>query len=743
MAAPDPKDLPKYRKDLEDIAKYTEEAFRTVADNVSQTFKDALAQGQSVSKSFGNDIKNNMNSLARIATDNIANQEKLKKGLLTQQSIQKQIETREAKILAIQNSIEASKLAGIKISKQLLEDLERSKDLNEIYIGQLKQQQKLVKDTEDSVNKQLGIFPKLLGGLDAAMKKLGLPNFGFDDALKKTQAMGQAAKANGEEFNATKAYIGNIKDNLKESFSSANLLQTAFVIAAKTFLDLDDSIGTTAKQLGVSYNTAAGLSQEFNNIANSTGNIFVTTKGINESFNQINAALGTNGKINSEILVTQTELVKQAGYSVEAATAISKLSLATGKPAKEITTQFLGQAKALNLVNGTAINEKQLLEEVSKTSKAILITFADQPGALAAAAYEVKKLGLSLDQIKGIQDSLLNVESSISNEFEAEVLTGKQLNLERARYYALTNNITGLAKELGNQGITQAKFAGMNVIQQEAVAKAMGMSRDQMAEMLMNQTAINKITGVEGATAKERYNNAVKKYGVEKANAMLGDETLANQLQSASMQDRFNASIEKLKDLFVGLIEPLMPVLDMFTNILGVVGMISQAFQTIFNFFGGIGESISKMMGPLGTVGKLIKDLAYAGIIWAAYSAYASLATIPVAGVALGAVAAAGITAAGFGLLGSIKDGVIDPKKGPIVSGEFGSVQLHPNDQIVAGTNLMPNGGASRSSSGVDYERLGAHIANAVSKVQVQTNLDGVAVSRGLQAPMGQTTRKI
>jgi hypothetical protein len=72
------------------------------------------------------------------------------------------------------------------------------------------------------------------------------------------------------------------------------------------------------------------------------------------------------------LLVTQTELVKQAGYSVEAATMLSKLSLATGKPTKEITAEFLGQAKALNLTNKTAINEKQLLESISKVSKSVL-----------------------------------------------------------------------------------------------------------------------------------------------------------------------------------------------------------------------------------------------------------------------------------------------------------------------------------------------------------------------------------
>ena len=100
-----------------------------------------------------------------------------------------------------------------------------------------------------------------------------------------------------------------------------------------------------------------------------------------------------------------------------------------------------------------------------------------------------------------------------------------------------------------------------------------------------------------------------------------------------------------------------------------------------------------------------------------------------------------GTVAAAAGTYFAMKDGVIDPKKGPVVSGGFGSVQLDPNDQIVAGTNLMPKGRSS--SPGIDYEKLGTHLANAVSKVQVQTNLDGVAVSRGLQAPMGQATRKI
>ena len=47
----------------------------------------------------------------------------------------------------------------------------------------------------------------------------------------------------------------------------------------------------------------------------------------------------------------------------------------------------------------------------------------------------------------------------------------------------------------------------------------------------------------------------------------------------------------------------------------------------------------------------------------------------------------------------SIKDGEIDPKKGPVLSGDFGSVQLNPRDRamygadgsIKVGTNLLGN----------------------------------------------------
>lgn len=551
--------------------------------------------------------------------------------------------------------------------------------------------------------KQLGL-EKELGGLAGAA------------AASKAKSMGLEAKSQN-------TFLAGAKKLGPELFKSFGPLFLA-VEAFKAFLDLDKTIGDTAKQLGVSYQTATGLSAEFNNMANSSGNIFVTTKGINESFNQINGTLGTNAILSRELLVTQTELTKQAFYSVEAATTISKLSLATGKPAKEITTAFLGQVKALNIVNKTAINEKTLLESIAKISKGMLITFAAHPEKLAEAAYQAKKVGINLEEIKGIQDGLLNIESSIAAEFEAEVLTGKQLNLERARYYALTNNISGLAQELGKQGIDQAKFAGMNVIQQDAIAKAMGMSRDQMAGMLMDQTIMGKLSQVDGANAKEKYNNAVKMYGIAKANAMLGDKTLADQMASASMQDRFNASIEKLKDIFVSLIEPLMPVLDVFATIFDLVGGIMKLINPLINAFGLLVAGATDLLTVFGSGASGSRIDAAALRLHESVTSDAQLAKENVQPV----------------------QDASTTKGGPFkITNRYGETAITAaGDGVAVSPNIKTQ--SSQSSPIIDYERLGIAVAKAIAATPIQatTYFDMNEHGRRYQqSTAGQTTRKI
>ena len=567
------------------------------------------------------------------------------------------------------------------------------------------------------------------------IKQLGLQkelgNLTGSAAAKRIKSLGLEAKSQSTLLAGTKS----LGSSLSKAFGPAYIIYEL----VQAFIKLDNLAGDTAKSMGISYGEATQLNIRFNEMANSSNNIFITTQGINESYNQINAALGTNADLSEELLVTQTQLTKQAFYSAEAATQISKLSLATNKPAKEIVTSFLGQAKALNLVNNTAINEKQLIEGISKTSKGILATFAAQPDKLIEASFAAKKVGLELNEIKGIQDSLLNIESSIAAEFEAEVITGKQMNLERARYYALTNNIAGLSQELTKQGIDQAKFAGMNVLQQESVAQAMGLSRDQLGGMLLDQAALSKLT--KGDAEENRKKLALlKAQGFStQAIAELGQKEFDRQLNSASMQDRFNNSVEKLKEIFVGVMASLMPIFDVFSEIFKIIGPIVNLLMK------GLMPAITLISAILTPI---LEGIQY--IFTLGESGFeGTKASFSNFGKSLGNTVQADILKAttGIDISQKVQDGKAPASKGPFtITDRYGATAITSvGDGIAVSPNMRTQSTPPPpvQSPSIDYEKLGTHIAQAVSKVTVQTNLDGVNVSRGLQTPLGIVTRKI
>ena len=297
--------------------------------------------------------------------------------------------------------------------------------------------------------------------------------------------------------------------------------------------------------------------------------------------------------LNGELLKDYTRLTEVAGYTTEAAAGLSKITVATGTDLSENTSEILGQAVAFNAVNGLALNEKEIVEGVAKASAATTLSLGMQPKELALAVAQAKALGTTLEKVEQIASSLLDFEQSISSELSAELLIGKDLNLERARLFALNNDIAGVAEEIAKQIGTAADFTKMNVIQQEALAKSVGMTREDLAKSLIEREALAKI-GEGDKTALEAYNR-LKKEGLsdDQIALKLGDDKLASQLRSQSVQERFNKSVEKLQEIFVSLAEPILqivsPFMDLATTILPLINIVLTPILEIFKF---IGESV-------------------------------------------------------------------------------------------------------------------------------------------------------
>jgi len=444
----------------------------------------------------------------------------------------------------------------------------------------------------------------------------------------------------------------------------------------KALISADKATGDLAKEFNLTYDAAAGVRNELIEIGNLSGNIALNARSLQESMIAVGKSLGSNAMLNQADLETFTELREMAGYTNEELIGIQKLTLATGGNLKDNTKQFLGTVAALNAQNKLTVNEKQLLKEVSNTSAAIKLSIGGTTKELAAAAFQAKQFGINLEQADKIAESLLDFESSITNELSAELITGKDLNLERARLLALNGDIAGASAEILKQVKGSAEFTKMNRIQQEALAKAVGMSREDLAASLIEREALQKIGVKDAAAAKAKFDLLVKEKGYAAAVAELGDEEYATQLKQQSIQERFNKSVEKLQEIFISIAEPVLQILSPLMDLVNIVlPLIMSSLQPVLAIFRAISE----------VVAGIVKGLT--GDFSGSLDSFKSIGDINF-GSSLGSGLLGPILGKG---LASLFDGGIDPNGGLIVSKPKGGIvaQGIKEDNVVFTTNTI------------------------------------------------------
>lgn len=572
----------------------------------------------------------------------------------------------------------------------------RSGQLSNDEIAKLDEQIQLLeenrKELDDILDRHREIKAEMRGQhsaslmLDGIFKKMGLPDLGFGEVYKETVKAAQGAKAAGVPFNALGHYSKLIGDNFGKAFNKISLLTAGVGYLLEALVKGDTATGQLAKDFNLTYNEAVNLREELTKMSLSSVNTALNTRSLQESMVAVGKSLGSNAKLNEEDLKTFTELREMAGYTNEELIGMQKMSLAMDKPLKDNVKSFLGTTAALNAQNKLTINEKQLLKEVANTSVAIRLSIGGTAEDLAKAAFRAKQFGINLEQADRIAESLLDFESSISNELAAELLTGRDLNLERARLLALNGQISEASAEILRQVKGSAEFTAMNRIQQEAIAKAVGMSREDLAKSLIEREALNKLGLKEAATAKAKFDLLVKEKGYAEAVKEMGDDEYARQLKQQSIQERFNQSVEKLQEIFVTMSEPILrfisPIVD---TLMPVITIISNVFSGIFYYASLIGKTLGGWTGlaigliPVllraSTIIRMIRMHSMAGAI---ASIYGSFAKIPYGlGIPLAIAAISGLGALMASAVSAVS-GTSETKfaKGGIVTGEINNATI-------------------------------------------------------------------
>jgi len=606
------------------------DAVSSLGDRLVSSFQDAVDEvsklrnvSDAVSKTLKRGLVSDIRETVKNTEDLIRAQAKAEKGLLRQSEIQK-LENKLAENRALFEARQTIAIANrVPLTKAQVKKFEEQLLLQE-------QALKAVKELNKESSENFGL-------LDLAQDSAA----GFANKLDKS---GKLAKVlNGDLNNTQKLTLAS---------------QTAFGLLVKGILDASDNIAAIAKNTGVSADEAQRLQASFAGAAMESGKLFINSKDLNKAFGELSSQTGLIADFGGETLVSQATLTKQLGMSAEQAGKLSLLSRIQGKNTESVLSNTVKTVGAISKQNGVALNAKSILEEISNTSAAITVSLGKNPIALAEAASQAKLFGANLATVDAIASSLLDFETSITNELQAELLIGKDINLERARSLALNNDLAGLSKELAdNEEIIQA-FATGNRIQQEAAAAAIGLSREQLAEIALQQ----------------EFNNL----SAEQFRATYGEVTY-EQLQSQSASEKFASTLEAIQ---------------------GIIGDIGIAFAPFLDGLAtAVGFLAKNKIAAVALVG-VLTTLASISLANAISNIFASaLLTGPIAGPVLAATIVAGMlaTIGAAATMATADDMIAPPGYGDrILSTPKGSIALNNSDTVVAGTNL--NGGGNQES---------------------------------------------
>ena len=637
---------------------------------------DSLASGlQDFSAILQRDITKRLRESLKLTDDLIKNESKFIEGLLERKDIEKQIFESKTKQLItsdfllkafisqnaktfndIQDAILKGSLTLSQEQKDYVDNQVRLNEINENYLYYLDQQ--LIKVRK--IDEKLGATGKLIKGISK------IPLIGnIIDAKEAQKQMRKAIQEpGGTQFKALKAGLTSISTDIKDFLKDPITLITFFI---KQALKANAQAVDLGKALGTS---GTGFRETLANIEIGNSNINVTTESLTKAFGQLVQSTGFAYKFTEDQLVTQIKLTEQIGLQAEEAAQIQRLGVLNNKTSENTYRSFVKGLVATRNQLRVGIDFKSTLAEATKVSGQLAANLGYSPERIAEAIVTAKAFGMTLDQINKSGDYLLNWESSIESELKAELITGKQINLERARAAALVGDQVTLTEELAKNIGTSVEFTKMNRIAQKSLAESVGLTTDELAESLRKRE------------------EAIKQ---GKSLAQITEEEVASAVERQSAQAKCNKLVVKLISITGNCVAgPLGVFLDVLSDILSVVTKIVAGMQEL------LGSTVSRtVVGALG--GAAIGNLPGA--------------IIGGLGGLIGGLMADDMMSSGYG---SRK--LVTPTQ---------TIALNNNDTVIAGTNLvkgddtlsMPKGSLNLNNS-TDL----SPIVNAINEVKSAIN---------------------
>ena len=500
------------------------------------------------------------------------------------------------------------------------------------------------------------------------------------------------------EFNKTFANT----DIIEKRFQS---LQTTFGLSIKQAGELGEEFDTLATAMGIGGEAVMAIQTNLKGLIGA----FAGRKGFG-------AAADTFGK---SLAVTSKALMMNYRLSGDIANKYIELYADANEGLEQHLTNQVNISTAIEQAVPNLEITAELISEMASLSADTEMQFGRMPGQLELAVIKAKQLGINMKQLTTTGDNLLNIESSIGQEMEYQLLSGRRLVDDQGK--SLTNRyreamITGKANDMAmtmNEILEkEGKTLRTNMFARKQMAELLNMDEATLAKMLKKQEILKKLPNGQ---------DLMKLTGTDLAARIATSALSAQEIADVMAADDLRSTDEKLNS-----------VLDQMTTT-GIKAMLVSGY-------GAQAENASNARVGMATSAKgIIQGAGTAGYGAAQAAAFAKFSADIFSNVG------AGITGIGTSLLVGGKpvnktnpmpvtikvddeynDFYSGPGGGRLLLGPEGAMSINNNDVVMGGTNLFGGKGG-----GGDIMQFAAAVVAAINNQTRELKSDPV-FGRGL-----------
>ena len=284
--------------------------------------------------------------------------------------------------------------------------------------------------------------------------------------------------------------LQNTADTVVSILGNVKLLGLALAgVILKAVTDFAMQAKSIRQDLGVSAMDAVGLSASMTAASKAAFLVGGDTEKAARSVQALAESTGRTVPLSTAASIQFGKIASLSGASAESLATIVELNALALGSSKEKSVADLTSLEALAEQEG--VLKSQVFDDVAQSARDQALFFGKSAKEIGKAAVAMRKLGIEASALNSLAESLLDLESSISSEFELQQLFGKNINLNKAREAAFNRDAAGLAREIRMQLGGQFDLNKANFAQVQALTQAFGLSQEQLQKIIQGQDIFN------------------------------------------------------------------------------------------------------------------------------------------------------------------------------------------------------------------------------------------------------------